>query len=386
MIPGDGLGRVGAQRAGRRLRAVGGVVVERHLETGHLVDVLGHRVDAGVDGAVEHHGPGVLAEPLQVGGAQLGAVAVAQVVDLLLAQRLTHHVHIPGGGDGAHVAQEVQPHPVRARLSQLLVDALDVGDPGRAVVDHRFAPERVELGVGAAPQLRGGMPDAARIEPDQVEVAADRGLRQRRAHPGHRVDGRGARPARVDQQRPDPLPGRRDPDHRQLGLLAVGMVVVDRHRHPGAARGGQVAGGTDERRAAAPPRLRRRRPRLGGLAGIRGGVRGRHRGHHRGQRKGEQRRAQQSHAPHACHRRMAGGAGGSRKRHAWVSNHRPAAREGILRRDTRASRRRIQPRRDGPVSTWRPPAARCRRSGRRRRTCRRSRCPRTPRCAGCPRR
>ena len=43
-------------------------------------------------------------------------------------------------------------------------------DTGRAVVDHRFAPEGVELGVGAAPQLRGGVADPARVEADQVEM------------------------------------------------------------------------------------------------------------------------------------------------------------------------------------------------------------------------
>ena len=97
----------------------------------------------------------MVTEPLEVGGAQFGAVAVAEVVDLILTQRLTDHVHVARAGRGAGVGQEPVPHLVSALLGLLLVELLDVRHAGRAVIDHRFAPEGVEFGVAAAPQLRG---------------------------------------------------------------------------------------------------------------------------------------------------------------------------------------------------------------------------------------
>ena len=178
----------------------------------------------------------------EVGGAQLGAVAVAEVVDLLVAQRLAHHVHVARDRRGAGVGQEPGAHPVDAFLGQLLVELLDVRHPGRAVVDHRFAPEGVEFGVGAAAQRRGRVADASRVEPHQVEVAGDVGVCQVRRHAGDHVDRRAPGPARVDQQRSDPLAGRGNADHRQLGLRPSGIVVVDRDGHGGALRGGNVAG------------------------------------------------------------------------------------------------------------------------------------------------
>ena len=81
----DPLRRVGAQRAIRRVGAICRVVVERGLKPGLLVDVLLDRAHGRVDGAVQHHRPHMVAELLDVGGPQFGAVAEAEVVDLVVA-------------------------------------------------------------------------------------------------------------------------------------------------------------------------------------------------------------------------------------------------------------------------------------------------------------
>ena len=139
---------------------------------------------------------------------------------------------------------------------ELAVERFDVRDACGAVVGHRLTAERVEFGVGAAPQLRRGMADAARIDADQVESAQDVGVGQRRAHAGDGVDGRGARPARVDHEHADPVAGGRDADHRQLCLCAFGFGVIDGHRHCAALRGRDGSGvdGTDPPLAASPHR------------------------------------------------------------------------------------------------------------------------------------
>ena len=131
----------------------------------------------------------MVAEPLDVRGAQLGAVAVAEVVDLVVAQCLADHVHVARDGRGTDVGQESGAHPVDASLGQLPVELLDVRYTGRAVVDHRIAPVSVELGVGAAPQRRGRVADPSGVKAHQVEVAGDVGDPPGCCHPGDHVDG-----------------------------------------------------------------------------------------------------------------------------------------------------------------------------------------------------
>ncbi|CFE50992.1 Uncharacterised protein [Mycobacterium tuberculosis] len=80
----DPLGRVGAQRAGRRAGAVGGVVIESGLKSRHLADAFLDWANGWIDSAVEDHRPHMSTEPFQVSGAQLGAVAVSEVVDLIV--------------------------------------------------------------------------------------------------------------------------------------------------------------------------------------------------------------------------------------------------------------------------------------------------------------
>ncbi len=181
--------------------------------------------DRGIDGAVEHHGPHAVGVPLGVGGAELGAVGEAEVVDLVLPQRRPHDVHVLGGRRGPDVGQEVLARSCRCTLlGDVLVELLDARDARGAVVGHRLAPVGVELGVAAAAHLRGRMADAARVEADQVEAPGDVGVGQCRGHAGDGVDGRRSWAAGIDHQDADAITGGGHPDDRQLRLWPVGLA------------------------------------------------------------------------------------------------------------------------------------------------------------------
>ena len=229
----NGFRRIGAQRAVEGLGAVGGEVVERLLERRRLVEVGLDRVGVGVDGAVENHRAHVLRELLGVGRADPGAVGVAEVGQLVVADRGPDRVEILGDVRGADVGQEVGAHLVDAALDERLRLVLDVRDTRGRVVHLGVGPQAVVVGVGVAPQCRGRRAHPARVEPDEVEPLTDR-RRQRLDHADRRFDAGLARAARVDDQRTDLLAGRRKADHRQVGHIAVGLVVVDRHRDPAA--------------------------------------------------------------------------------------------------------------------------------------------------------
>ena len=320
VIAGDELGRVGTQRAGRGSGAVGRVVVERNLEAGHLFDQRLQRILGGVDRPVQHHGANPVGEPLEVGRAQFGPVAVAQIIDLILAQGRADSVHILCRRSGSDAGQEWLTHPVQTLLGEAAADLFDGRHSGGAVVDHRFTSPRVALSVGAAPQFRRGVPHPAGVEADQVEVFGDGTVGQRFRQVGHRVHRRGAGAARVHQQYADALAAGRDADHCQVCLGANGIGGVDGDRHRGALGGGQVGVG-DEAFAAAPHRRR-------GLAQVRG-CDGRrddprcdeHRGgyHQRAQDRGERRRARPTRAFHGRNRGMPATANPARDDHTSVS-------------------------------------------------------------------
>lgn len=66
--------------------------------------------------------------------------------------------------------------------------SLDLCHARRAVVDHRFASPCISFGVGAAPNLGGGISDATRVEADQVEVFGDRAVGEGVGDVGDEVD------------------------------------------------------------------------------------------------------------------------------------------------------------------------------------------------------
>ncbi len=223
------LGRVGAQRAVRAGRAVGGVVVERGLERGGLVDVGFDRIGVGVDGAVEDHRADLVRVVLGVLGADAGAVRVTQVGQLVVAERGPDGIQILGDVGGSDVLQEVLAHLVDAALHERLRLGFDVCDTGRRVVDLWVGALPVIVGIGVAPHRGLGGPDAAGVEADEVEALPHRVgnvVEQRHC----RADARLPRTAGVDHQGTDLVAGRLDPQQRQLRDVAVGLAVVDGHR------------------------------------------------------------------------------------------------------------------------------------------------------------
>jgi hypothetical protein len=92
----------------------------------------------------------MVAELLDICGPQFGAIAEAEIVDLVVAQCLAHRIHVACDRRRPDVLQECRAIPVEAALRQLPIHLLDVSDARRAVVDHRFAPVGVELRVGLA--------------------------------------------------------------------------------------------------------------------------------------------------------------------------------------------------------------------------------------------
>ena len=83
------------------------------METGHLLDQRVDRILVGVDRAVENHRAYPFGEPLQISRTQFGAVAVTEVVDLLLTEGLTDRVHVSGGRGGADAGKEGSAHSVQ---------------------------------------------------------------------------------------------------------------------------------------------------------------------------------------------------------------------------------------------------------------------------------
>jgi hypothetical protein len=72
----------------------------------------------GVGGAVEDQGAHPVQEPLQVSRAQFRAVAVAEVVDLILAERLANRVHILCRRGSSDTGQKGLAHSIQALLYQ----------------------------------------------------------------------------------------------------------------------------------------------------------------------------------------------------------------------------------------------------------------------------
>ncbi len=196
-------------------------VVERLVlaEVALVPDVV--RVDDRVQDQAAH----ALRVQLGVDRAEVGAVGVAEVVDLPGAQRPADHVEVLRGADGVHVRQHVAVLLAAGPgegLRPVAVDPLRAGG-----VRHRVGAHRIEVS-GQAVQGRGALSDAARVEADHVVLGGDL-LRQRgRQEPGHRQTA-AAGAARVDQQRAlEGLRGVRDAGQSERDLTARRAAVVQR--------------------------------------------------------------------------------------------------------------------------------------------------------------
>ena len=154
VIDGDGLGRVGAQRAVLVFGAISRVVVECLLERRRLVDIGLDRVGVGIDRAVEDHRAHLVRIRLGVGRSDQRAVGVAQVGEHVVAECRAQAVQIPGHVDGADVGEEVGADLVDTARDELLLGRLDALDTLGAVVDLRIGAKRVIVGIGIARDRR----------------------------------------------------------------------------------------------------------------------------------------------------------------------------------------------------------------------------------------
>ena len=181
------------------LRAVGDEARQLHLEGLRLAGPQLDLGEAGVDGAIEHHGADVVGVAVGVHRADERPVREAQVGQLLIA-------------DGDADLVEIAHHGLRREIGQQVGVALGAGsrirlglvDEGlqldRAVGRRIDIRETVEV-VDAADRAAGIHP--ARIEPDDVEPGPDR-LRKGGPVVAHELHAGPARTARVHDQRPDP--------------------------------------------------------------------------------------------------------------------------------------------------------------------------------------
>ena len=94
------------ERAGGPAQAVGHEGPQRDLEPLRLDDVHVQRGFPGVHGPVQDQRAHVAREQLGVPGAQVGAVGLAEVGELGVAERGAEHVHVPGGVGGADIRQQ----------------------------------------------------------------------------------------------------------------------------------------------------------------------------------------------------------------------------------------------------------------------------------------
>ena len=244
--------------------------------------------------AVEHHPVGCLREHRRVRGAQRGAVGVAQVAGLLLAQRRPDAVEVAGHVRRRHVAEQ----PVLVVGCALLgrgLDDLRLLDDG-GVVDRVRRDVAEVVATGGEPAVDAGrVAHSPGVHADQV-VGVQHAVRQAPRHQerGLREPG-SARATRVEQEHAAAL--RRvvagHPGDLELYLLAVGVGVVQRHGHLGAGQDVGSRLGDDVGGTLTPLDLRGRLCGGLGVARSDGGS-----GGHR-ERAGQAEHGQQGHAPAA---------------------------------------------------------------------------------------
>ncbi len=275
--------RVGAQRAVGLLDAVAQEQSQFLVEGDGLGQVLLLGRQVRVDGAVEHEVPDPLRELLGVHRAQVGAVGLAEVGQLLVAERGAQDVHVARRVRRADVGQQA----ARLGLTLLreeLVLRLDFGHLLRGRRGRGRVDEGVHLTVAQALH-RIGLADAPRVEADEV-VAGEDG-RVDHVPRGGVLQAGAARAAGVHQQRAEPvrrvgggLAHHRDPDG-----LARRVGVVQRHLQR-AALVAAVARGPGEFLAVERGQVRcgaRGQPGLAGESGrvrVRGGTAGQRQGEH----------------------------------------------------------------------------------------------------------
>ncbi len=240
-----------------------------------------------MSGAVEHggaHGVGKQGGPDRT---EFAAVAVPQIADLFLAERLTDGVHVPRRVVRPEMREDVLPDAFDAALgkrSRQLDEGLTLG-----IVVGRDVARRVEAVVVAVTEAidrTATHPRAAWVPRHDVE-ALDQRVLEPAAHTRRHETRREAGTAVVREQHAGPpLRGRPVTSHPEVDRLTLRIVVVERDRDPAAVDTGAEVLELD---GVLPRRGHRRRRgnRLGrrGLFGGRRRIGGVLRRHPRGDRR-----------------------------------------------------------------------------------------------------
>ena len=214
------------------------------LEAGRLHPVDLRLVGGRVERAVEGERPHVGRELARVHRAEQRAVRLAEVGQLGVAHRLADPVHV-----ASRVARRDEGKDAPAVLRACAVELLDAGrqrGPLGVVAGCEVELEqRVHRGIVLAFHALA-LADAARVEADDVEPAAERSTDVGAGLPGELDAGR-ARPTRVDQERADPVSGvggrQADESERDRARHLAG--IVERHRQRAALEAVAAVGPVD---------------------------------------------------------------------------------------------------------------------------------------------
>ncbi len=222
--------------AGVRL-APGDEVPERQLEAAGLGFRPRHGALQRIDRAVEHHRTDLRREQLGVDGAEERPVRVAEVAEFRVTDRATDRVHVAGSLLGREQRQLRAVLRAASRLGLFRVGDDRVELRGRDRIG-RLGIEFVLVFRADALHL-GRVTDTAGVETDEIETVGDR-VRQLLRQLDGKFDARGARAARIHEQRPDAvaLIVVTHPDEREVERLSVVRVLpVLRHLDRAAIEG-----------------------------------------------------------------------------------------------------------------------------------------------------
>ena len=222
-----GLSRLPLEGAGVALgqavleEGVGGQFEALRLPGTDLVERRGR-----VQGGVEHELAHPLGVEVGVGGTEVGAVGVAEVVELLGAHRGAQHVHVAGGGVGVEVGQQ---------LTGVLLAALgDALHPRESLLQgvlraHVPGAGQVLVGLLVAEALDAGRAGhTAGVEADDVVGVHHRAGEEERGGGGE-VHAGAARAAGVQDQGSGAVAGGGVPCDGQVDVPGPG--VVPHHGH-----------------------------------------------------------------------------------------------------------------------------------------------------------
>ena len=194
----------------------------------------------GVDDPVEHQGADVGGEQGEVPLADVGAVAEADVVEALVAQRHAEGLEVAGGVVGPDAREELGGLGLGRAVGQGRGrGALDVGLLGGVVGVGVVGEEGTDTRAAGQPRAGANTP---RVPADEVELRGDGGGER---VPEQEVEPAGTGSARVDEQGPGAVAraGVHVAAHGEVDLLAGGLRPVERDGQVTTPRRGVLLAG-----------------------------------------------------------------------------------------------------------------------------------------------